>query len=399
MMTLRGSRGGWRPALLGAALVLGMMPGTAHAIPAWARKFNMNCTGCHYPVPPVLNADGLRFKWAGYRLPDQVGKSVEVTKIGDYFAARGVFQYALTKTSDQPMDSSTLYVPSASIFAAGPFGSWFGGFLELEAAPDGIGVAANVQGTWGDENSFGSVQIVQGHLLSEGAVAGFDRAIGVLTPLAIDGPVTTAVPFGFGDHTGIDVAWVFSKKDRVALGIANSMPPELGGTQGPRQDVFISNQYVWDEHGGGLNVVGYAGTQAGLDSVDLEQTSHFYRLGVTASHYFGTFEAIGGYVYGKDTDLPLGGSFATSTITGQSYWLGASYTVPKNDLTFYGRWETLDPDKANTDLQLTRYVFGGVAPLTTPQYLRLGLEYFYDQPKLSGAPTRQGLYVEFQMAY
>lgn len=25
-------------------------------IPAWARKYNMNCSGCHYPAAPRLNA-------------------------------------------------------------------------------------------------------------------------------------------------------------------------------------------------------------------------------------------------------------------------------------------------------------------------------------------------------
>jgi hypothetical protein len=389
----------WRAALAGAVVLLGALPGTAHAIPAWSRKYNMNCTGCHFPVPPVLNADGLAFKWAGYRMPDQVGKNAEVTKIGDYFAARGVFQYALTKSSNAPTDSSTIYLPEASVFAAGPFGKWFGGFLQFNVGADGAGVDAQVAGTWGDENSYKSVRIVQGHLVVEGAVAGLDRAIGVLAPIAIEGPITTAVPVGFGEHTGIDFSWIFSKKDRVAVGVANSMTPVLGGTAGPRQDVFVSNQFIWDEYGGGLGIVGYFGNAAGLDSVDLNATSHFYRVGITASHYFGTFEAIGGYVYGKDSGLPTGGMFSTSTITGQSYWLGAGYTFPKTFLTFYGRWEVVDPDEADSDLGMTRWVFGGVAPLTTPEYLRLGLEYFNDQPKLSGAPTRQGLYVQFQMAY
>ncbi|MGE5760566.1 MAG: hypothetical protein ACM37V_09455, partial [Gemmatimonadota bacterium] len=40
------------------------------AIPAWARKYNVNCSHCHYPAPPRLNATGLRFRWAGYRMPD-----------------------------------------------------------------------------------------------------------------------------------------------------------------------------------------------------------------------------------------------------------------------------------------------------------------------------------------
>lgn len=32
------------------------------AIPAWARKYNMNCSGCHYPVVPRLNETGIRFR-------------------------------------------------------------------------------------------------------------------------------------------------------------------------------------------------------------------------------------------------------------------------------------------------------------------------------------------------
>jgi hypothetical protein len=399
MITLHGLRTSWRTSLLGAAVLLAAIPNAAHAIPAWARKYNMNCTGCHYPVPPVLNADGLAFKWAGYRMPDQIGKNEEVTKIGDYFAARGVFQYAYTKTSGEPADNNSLTVPSASIFAAGALGKWFGGFLELEAADDGVGVAAQASGTWGSEDSYGGVRVVQGHLMSEGAVAGLDRAIGPLTPLAIDGPITTAVPFGFGDHNGVDFAWVFSKKDRLAIGYSSSMAPVLGGSTIPSGDFFISNQFVWDVHGGGLSVIGYYGSATGLDSINLDQTSHYYRVGATALHYFGTFEANGGYFYGKDMDLPTGDLFSTSTITGQSYWLGAGYTFPSTYLTFYGRWEVVDPDKTASDLSTTRWVFGGVAPLMTPQNIRLGLEYFNDQVKMSGSPSRQGVALELQVAY
>ena len=58
--------------LMIGATVLGIagVASDAHAIPAWARKYNMNCSGCHYPVVPQLNGDGLAFKWAGYRRPE-----------------------------------------------------------------------------------------------------------------------------------------------------------------------------------------------------------------------------------------------------------------------------------------------------------------------------------------
>ena len=385
-------------AFFAATLLLASISGTAHAIPAWARRYNMNCTGCHYPMPPVLNADGLAFKWAGYRMPDQIGKSVEVTKIGDYLAVRGIIQYALTKSSDATTDSATLYVPSASLFAAGPLGKWFGGFLELETTPDGPGVTAQAIAVFGGENSFGSVRLVSGPLISEGAVAGLDRAIGVLTPLPIDISTGSNIGFSFADHNGLDFSWIFGKKDRAAIGVANSMSP-TGGAPRPRQDLFISNQYVWDLKGGGLSVVGYLGNAPGVDPNYVDATAHFYRVAATADHYFGDFNAVGGYVYGKDNNLPVGNLFTATSETGQAYWLGAGYTFPETYLTFYGRWEHVDPNTSVSNDAFTRYVIGGIAPLMTPQYLKLNLEYFHDAPQLSGAPTRQGLYVEFQMVY
>jgi hypothetical protein len=400
MLTLRIGRRTWVPSVLGAALALVMLPGVAHAIPAWARKYNVNCTQCHFPVPPVLNSDGLRFKWAGYRMPDEIGKSMEATKIGDYLATHGMFLYTWTKTSGQPSDSSSVSVPSASLFAAGSLGKFFGAFLEIEAAPDGIGVAASAQGTWGQENSFGAVRVVQGHLISEGAAAGFDRPIGILTPLPIDGTIGSAIPFGFGDHNGVDVSWVFDQTDRLAVGVANSTDPVFGGgTPRQRVDAFVSNQFLWDELGGGLDITGYYGNAQAVDSLFLDANSSFYRVGISASHYFGMFEAIGGYVYGKDMGLPVGDMFTASSATGQAYWLGAQYTIKKEYLTFYGRWEFVDPNKSVADDGLTRWVFGGAAPLMTPQYLFVNLEYFHDQPQLTGTPSRQGLYVALQMAY
>src|SRR6266545_6772124 len=72
----------------------------AHAlIPAWARKYNMNCSGCHYPAPPRLNATGQRFKWAGYRMPEEVGEQVDVERIQNYLAAAGEVTYEYEKTA------------------------------------------------------------------------------------------------------------------------------------------------------------------------------------------------------------------------------------------------------------------------------------------------------------
>jgi hypothetical protein len=40
---------------------------------------------------------GIRFRWAGYRMPDEIGQKVDVKDVGHYVAMRGRMQYAYDK--------------------------------------------------------------------------------------------------------------------------------------------------------------------------------------------------------------------------------------------------------------------------------------------------------------
>ena len=83
-------------------------------IPAWARKYNMNCSGCHYPAPPRLNATGLRFRWAGYRMPEEIGEKADVEKVQNYFAAGAEMGYEYEKTSGQPTATDGFTAPAVT---------------------------------------------------------------------------------------------------------------------------------------------------------------------------------------------------------------------------------------------------------------------------------------------
>src|SRR6266508_3259891 len=79
----------------------------AHAlIPAWARKYSMNCSGCHYPAVPRLNATGLKFRWAGYRTPEEIGEKANVGKVDNYLAAGLETEFAYEKTEGAPAANS-----------------------------------------------------------------------------------------------------------------------------------------------------------------------------------------------------------------------------------------------------------------------------------------------------
>ncbi|MDH4083988.1 MAG: hypothetical protein OEV99_10605 [Nitrospira sp.] len=60
-----------------------IFPDPAQAIPAFARKYNVNCTTCH-TAPPILNQFGRRFLENGYQLPGtQDGGIIGKKKLGD----------------------------------------------------------------------------------------------------------------------------------------------------------------------------------------------------------------------------------------------------------------------------------------------------------------------------
>ena len=150
---------------------------TAHAgIPAWARKYIMNCSGCHYPAAPRLNATGIRFRWAGYRMPEEMGEKVDVSQVSNYLAVRGRMRYEYSKTESQPVSTSAFTFNDATVFYAGALGRNFGAFTELEREPSGeVELQANVVGVWGKERSYRGFRAGQMHWLLRDGVAGFDR--------------------------------------------------------------------------------------------------------------------------------------------------------------------------------------------------------------------------------
>src|SRR6266511_3510947 len=97
--------------------------GSIHAgIPAWARRYNVNCSHCHTPAVPRLNATGMRFKWAGFRMPEDIVQSGEVQRIQNYISLRARVRYDYAKTEDQPASTSQFSFNDATLFYGGPFG-------------------------------------------------------------------------------------------------------------------------------------------------------------------------------------------------------------------------------------------------------------------------------------
>ncbi|MGH7521091.1 MAG: hypothetical protein ACREMI_07415, partial [Gemmatimonadales bacterium] len=368
--------------------------GASHAlIPAWARKYNMNCSGCHYPAAPRLNAVGIKFRWAGYRMPEEMGEKTDVNQLSNYLAVRARMRDDYAKTENQNATNSFSF-NDVTLFYAGAFGKNFAGYLELEREPTGeVGLVSNLLGVWGKESSYRGFRAGQMHWLLRDGVAGFDRPTGIRTPTPLSGALTggtNAIPFTFStDQLGAE--WFFvTGRNRVSAEVLNGIRPDgsAGATDtDPEKDFVVTDQYLLDERGSGITAVGYFGTVKGVNVGDPTLRSHFLRVGLSANKIVNNFEVLGGFVWGKDRDLPL----ATADISGMGYWVTGQYMFPKSSLTVFGRYEFVDPNTDVDDNGATRFVLGGVIPIGLPEYLRFAIEGAFDSPQAAAAAKRTGL--------
>ena len=371
------------------------------SIPAWARRYNVNCSHCHTPAVPRLNADGMRFKWAGYRMAEDIESKdkVDVGKVQNYLAVGARMQYDWEKTRGAPTSTSGFSLPSVGVFYAGPFGRNLSGFLELEHGPENeIERVAHVSVLWGTQRRYGGFRFGQMHYLAEWGVAGFDRPIGISAPLAIAGPITNGVPFTLGEHQlGAEAFYVAgaNRLSAMVLNGVNALGMGAVSDADTRKDLVLTDQVLIDNAGSGIQAAAYYGTIVGLDTASALLNTHFWRLGITANKIFNRFEVLGALIYGKDTSLPFGGTspFPTATDKGLGYWLSGQYTLANGTepgLTLFGRYEHVNPNTAEANLANRRLVAGAVLPISLPQYLRWALEYRRDFPQ-GGRPKTNAI--------
>jgi hypothetical protein len=373
--------------------------GTSLAIPAWARKYNMNCSGCHYPAPPRLNATGTRFKWAGYRMPEEIGEDQAVEKIQNYLAGHAVVQYEWNKTSGQP-SSNAFAMPEVGLFYAGPVGRHFSGFLEFERNPDGTTDAlAVVSGMWGNQSGYGGFRFGQMHGIAEAGIAGFDRPISAndIAPL---GPVTSAIPFAFDVVVGGE-AYVVRGSNRLAFQITNGIDATGSGApggSGPSKDFALVDQWLYDQAGSGLEAVAYYGTLRGIDTLQAGLDSRYWRLALTANKIYHNVELLGGVVYGRDMALPLSLALPNNENKGLGYWVSGQYYMPDVPLVLFGRFEHVDPNTQLANDAVSYVDFGTVLPINLPQYMKATVEYRMTSPQ-GGLAKTNDLIAEFQLNF
>src|SRR5438132_14109926 len=86
---------------------------SAQAMTNFARKYDVSCNVCHTHIP-ALNETGYKFRAAGFRMPEEIGKAQnKKIELGDTFAARVQGRYDLQVTN-QPNGA-----PGANLLPSG----------------------------------------------------------------------------------------------------------------------------------------------------------------------------------------------------------------------------------------------------------------------------------------
>lgn len=211
----------WLATLLCGGLLVGLAPlKSAQAIPAYARKYDADCSMCH-TVYPRLNPVGHKFRRLGYRMPEEfdnreVTLSAESLKrLSNYFSARGRARGTYANSNDDP-DDFDLEMHDVTLFYTGPVTRNIGFFFELPFEPEEGNAfleVGQINLVFGQSNNFFFSRIGQVHQFSRVGYGGLDRPIGLANPRVFDVRVNGFRP----RHDGVAVEGGWSNGNFTGL--------------------------------------------------------------------------------------------------------------------------------------------------------------------------------------
>lgn len=428
-------------------VVLGILVAThnANAMPNFARKLGVPCQTCHSTIPR-LNEIGYKFRAAGFRLPEMIGKSEEQKfELGDYFSARLQARYD-TQMTNQPNGAAVANVinnvpgprtttNSFSFMEAtlypltGAWGKYFGSLSELSTSPEDVFEIENayVRFVFGKSDRFFTSRVGIFHPW-EGFGAS-DRPFSNVRALFQTVPISASgrgIPFVFQpwglDEAGVEVGTDIKKLSlRAAVlngtlmrweGDPNSFlpfPAQTGPWKGANQstghltkpfdspahntpDFSANATYILHSEGGGISLLYYHGNIATpthcLDGTPIGKTNLITgdQCGVAGASTTAPFGTVGNTDFDFSRATAFRNNFDRLALYA-SYPIGKHF-VPQAGFQF-GR-DTIPIDPANFPVVpgLKKFDSKGAfveGVFTLSQYLTAGVRYDWYKPKYAAS--------------
>jgi hypothetical protein len=433
---MRGHAGapGAEMSTVGSSSVASVMANLAKArtMPLFARRYNVACNFCHTTVPR-LNGTGYKFRAAGFRMPEDIGKeSKQKFELGNFFSARIQSRFDVQKTnqpngaavanlvSGAPGERTTTAAPSfmeVTLYPlTGSWGKYFGSLSELSNSPEDVWEVENayVRIVAGKENAFFTSRIGVFHPW-EGMGAS-DRPTSNVRPLfqtSVQSSGGRAVPYIYQpwglDEVGAEVGAEFEKLSLRAALLGGTLmrweeeanafiafPSQTGPWKGANQALsalgkpydYVSHNtpdfsanvtYQLHENGGAVSLLYYHGniatpTACGDGTAIGKTNSDGEVCGVTASSASAPFGEAGM----TDFDFTHASAFRNDF---NRLGLYASYPIGKNFLPSVGYSYGKDDNADGTTFNSSGAFVEGVYSIN--KYATVGARYDMFHPKTS----------------
>ena len=377
------------------------------AMPNFARKYNMSCSGCHNGIPR-LNENGFKFRAAGFRMPDEIGKGETSTNVGDYIAARTQVR-ADWKQTEAPSGAVTTNTKQLTFHEftfypiTGAFAKSYSSLVELSFLSDESAEVENAYVRYdnGDEKSFFSLRAGVFHPF-EGYGAS-DRPLTLSRPLIQTAKAATSVftPWNF-DEVGVEVGYDVentSIRGTAFNGLTSSAEPAQGGglTKTPGSPSYNNKDFQvfatqrLTDNGGGLSGYFYAGW---LDQSATRQNA-FQRYAVYASYPVEKALFLGGLQAGKDqfTDTVKA---TIPDVSNTGFFGEADYNVSE-PLWLGVRYDRFDPSTDVNDNEVQAVT--GFANYSLDNGLQFIGEYQYKNSKKGASGSQKDNALQLRMIF
>jgi hypothetical protein len=411
----------------------------ANAMPMFARKYGVPCETCHTTIPR-LNQVGYKFRAAGFRMPEQIGKADDRKfDLGDTISARIQARYDAQFTN-QPngaavaniiggvpgprvQTNSFNYMETTIYPLTGSWGKYFGSLSELSFSPEDFFEVENayVRFAKGSENSFftaraGIFHPWEGFGASDRPFSNA-RTLFQTTPISAGGRGVPYVfqPWGL-DEAGLEVGYEFNRVSvRAALLGGTFMrwdeeakaflpfPAQTGPWKGANQAVAALGKpfnsiahntpdfsaiatYLLNPDGGGISLLYYRGNIATpthcTDGTAIGSRADSLDPTTVCGANAATATAPFGTVGNTDFDFSANGAFRNNFDRWAVY---ASYPIGKKFLPQggfqFGR-DTVPPSATNPNF--TKFDSKGAfaeGAYTINQYVTAGFRYDWFRPR------------------
>jgi hypothetical protein len=348
-------------AILVSIFAFAILATRSEAIPAWSRKYSVDCSACHYPNPPRLNTYGHEFRRAGYRAPDEFNKEVSIDKVGEFISLRMRPRFVISRKDVPDAKTRTDFqLNDITFFYAGPMATHWSAFAEIEFEDEEeTALLAQVSGIWGKPESFWTIRTGQAHTLSRVGFGGFDRPTGISTTAAQAADLTDgAVPFRINRDQRFFEVTAVRGWNRIIFQVLNGVDVNGIGNHGRAfdadndKDLSVVYERILDDKASGFTAYSYFGRWH--DGV-IPDTYKFYRFGFTANKIFGAgFELQGGYIRSKD-DVPQS---VEPDIDGNVFFLDVEKYMAKQNFTIFGRLDWIDGNTDKDNNLRRQYILG-----------------------------------------